>query len=329
MVQRKPPKVSGLLRSGAVVASDSPYAQPDVSTPTRPDAAPSPVRFGAEVIAPENKADDSTSSVPEMNLSDGEEVMLPIDLIDVSPFQPRIKIDEQAISALGLSIASEGQINAIIVRPMNGRYELVGGEHRWLAMQSIGKTEIRAVIRELSDEQAALMSLADNEARKDLCDYERAVSYKALLDKKLVKNAAHLSRVVGKTEMEISRCLAFHKLPDDVIPLLKECPDFLSARAAGEFAKYVLAGDDDLTMLAIRKVFDGKFDVLSALNWLKSESRARHSPSAPAAKKTLLVGDRFMGEMRVEGRKVVITCAAGVTPADLINTLTLNTSNKV
>ena len=269
---------------------------------------------------------DDGKVTPSNRTSGVEELHIPVDLIDISPFQPRIQIDEQAITELGMSIAAEGQINAIIVRPANGRYELIGGERRWRAVQTLGLKSIRAVVRHLTDDETALMALVDNDAREDLTDYERALRYKFMLDKKLAKSAADLARRVGKKELDISRCLAFHKLPQEVLPLLTQRPSFLSARAAGDFARYMASDDADLVTIAINKVFDNKLDVLSALNWLKSEHRARHSPSAPITKQEFHAGGRLLGEIRIDGRKVVITCSAGVTPDELINTILLSTN---
>lgn len=335
--KRIPPKLSGLLRSGAVVPSESELAQPD-----EPYAAPK-VTHGlpkgdittAETLlkAPLGNIEATPALLPgifgTVTPSNGatgvEELHIPVDLIDISPFQPRIQIDEQAITELGMSIAAEGQINAIIVRPANGRYELIGGERRWRAVQTLGLKTIRAVVRHLSDDETALMALVDNDAREDLTDYERALRYKYMLDQKLAKSAADLARRVGKKELDISRCLAFHKLPQEVIPLLNQRPGFLSARAAGDFARYMASDDADLVTIAINKVFDEKLDVLSALNWLKSEHRARHSPTAPMVKQELHAGGRLLGEIRIDGRRVVITCSAGVTPDELIDTILLST----
>lgn len=251
-----------------------------------------------------------------------EEVEIPVDLIDPSPYQPRLQIDEEKITELGASLAS-GQINAIIVRPINGRYELICGERRWRAMQSIGGKTIRAIIRPMSDTEADLEALVDNDAREDLTSFERGVRYKSALDKKLVKNPASLARRVGKNALEISRCLSFFKLPVEVLPLLNQRPGFLSSRAVTDFLPYVEKNDQDLVTVAITKVFDGT-EVTAALNWLKAESRARHTPAAPSHIQEYTIDGRNLGSMRVDGRRVVITCAPGVTPDELINTILLS-----
>lgn len=339
--KRTPPKLSGLLRSGAVVPSESKLAQPD--EPYTPPRATHGLPEGDVILqqpgtpASHDKIEVTPALLPigeeKFRSNNGttgvEELQIPVDLIDISPFQPRIQIDEQAITELGMSIAAEGQINSIIVRPVNGRYELIGGERRWRAVQTLGLKTIRAVVRHLSDDETALMALVDNDAREDLTDYERALRYKYMLDQKLAKSAADLARRVGKKELDISRCLAFHKLPQEVVPLLTQRPAFLSARAAGDFARYMASNDADLVTVAINKVFDEKLDILSALNWLKSEHRARHTPSAPVMKQEFHSGGRLLGEIRIDGRKVVITCSAGVTPDELVNTIILNTGKSV
>lgn len=271
---------------------------------------------------------DTVVEVTDVQKTTGiEEVEIPVDLIDPSPYQPRIQIDEEKITELGASLAS-GQINAIIVRPVKGRYELICGERRWRAMQSIGRKTIRAIIRPMSDTDADIEALVDNDAREDLTSFERGVRYKAALDKKLVKNAASLARRVGKKELEISRCLSFFKLPVEVLPLLNQRPGFLSARAVTDFLPYVENNDQDLVIVAITKVFDG-MEVTAALNWLKAESRARHTPAAKSHIQEYTIDGRTLGSMRVDGRRVVITCAPGVSPDELISTILLTKPGSV
>lgn len=285
------------------------------------------LKEGGDYLPPEPAlaVQNSTRESRQQSMADGVEI--PVDMIDVSPYQPRITINEQAISDLGLSIAAEGQINAIIVRPVNGRYELICGERRWRAVQSIGKSVVRAIIRDLSNNESAVISLADNDAREDLTDYERSLRYQYMLENKLAKNAADIGRRVGKNEMFISRCMSFFKLPLEVMPLLNKKPEFLSSRSAGEFAKFMGSDDADLVTEAITKVYQGRLDVLSALNWLKGQSRSRHSPLPAKRKQEFFLNGRLIGEIVTEGKKVVITCADGVTADELVNTLILSSNN--
>lgn len=311
MIMNTPPPTTGVSRSDVLEKlkkereGDTPNASDDGQKDT--------------VVEVPDVVNEEPFTAPAAHV--GEEVDIPVGMVDVSPYQPRLTIDEEKINALALAIQAKGQINAIIVRQVKDRYELVAGERRWRAMQRLGHKTIRAVIRRLSDADAKILAVTDNTARENLAEYELAKSIKGLIAEGVVKNQAEAAGLFGFTPVEVTRFMSFHRLPIEVMPLLDQRPGFLSARAASDFVPYMKSNDADLITIAIQKVFDEKLDVLSALNWLRGQSRARHNPSAPVVKQEYSINGRVMGEMRTEGRKVVITCAPGVSPDELINTI--------
>ena len=78
----------------------------------------------------------------------GTLVDIRIDQIDRNPRQPRQRVDQEALVGLATSLQESGVIEPLIVRPVNGRYQLVAGERRWRAAQMIGRTTVPAVVRE-------------------------------------------------------------------------------------------------------------------------------------------------------------------------------------
>src|SRR5690625_1645237 len=78
-----------------------------------------------------------------------------VDAIVVSPFQPRVHIDDAALAELAASLAENGLLQPIVVRPVDDTFELVTGERRWRASQRLGWETIPAIVRELTDEEAA------------------------------------------------------------------------------------------------------------------------------------------------------------------------------
>lgn len=245
---------------------------------------------------------------------------IPVSAIDPSPYQPRIKIDEDALRELGESIEAIGLINPIVVRPKGDRYELVGGERRWRAHILIGRDTIEAFVREMSDSQAAVKALADNDAREDLTDFERAIKYQALLSNGDAASQIDLARKIGRDRIFVVRCLSMFRLPQEVIDMLQNRPEFLTARSAADFAAFV-EKDVDLVIEACRKIYHGDLDATNALNWLKGQSRARHSPVMGKPIKAWEREGRQLGLIKCEGRKVVITCASGISPNDIIKLL--------
>ena len=107
---------------------------------------------------------------------------LPIDLIDRSPFQPRQSFNEQALEELAASIHSQGLIQPIVVRKLQGRYELIAGERRWRAAQRAGLENIPALIKEVDNQAAAAMALVENLQREDLNPIEEAYAVANLIE---------------------------------------------------------------------------------------------------------------------------------------------------
>jgi ParB family chromosome partitioning protein len=111
----------------------------------------------------------------------GKPMEIPIGEIDRNPFQTRMHFDEKLIAELAESIAANGVVQPILVRPLpNGRYQLIAGERRWLASQKAGKATIPAVVRQVSDEQAMEITIIENLQRADLNPIEQARAYERL-----------------------------------------------------------------------------------------------------------------------------------------------------
>ncbi|GFE69090.1 ParB/RepB/Spo0J family partition protein [Chroococcus sp. FPU101] len=100
----------------------------------------------------------------------GIEQNLPISLIVLPPYQPRLFFDEQKLDELAQNIKINGILNRLIVRRILGtdQYELVAGGRRFRAAQKIGLTEVPVVVKKLSDSQALAIAITENLQREDL-----------------------------------------------------------------------------------------------------------------------------------------------------------------
>jgi len=162
-----------------------------------------------------------------------EQDNIDVNLIDTSPYQPRLKICETDIDDRARDIEARGQISAIVVRRKhNGRYELIDGEHRWRAMIKLGRTYILADIKRITDRQAALMAVAANTQRKGYTDYENALSMQRIDSDGLLGTSAEMASVLGIQVSDLYRLKAFFALPEAAQKLLKEQPDLISRRSA-------------------------------------------------------------------------------------------------
>ena len=100
---------------------------------------------------------------------------LPVARIRPGRYQPRTRMDQEALAELAASIQAQGLMQPVLVRPVDrDRYELIAGERRWRAAQMAGLQEVPALVREVADEAALAMSLIENIQRENLNPMEEA-----------------------------------------------------------------------------------------------------------------------------------------------------------
>jgi ParB family chromosome partitioning protein len=143
---------------------------------------------------------------------------LDIDLLAPGRVQPRRHIDDTALEELARSIRAHGLIQPIVVRSVDGRYEIVAGERRWRAAQRAGLLRVPVVIRDVpaGDDQTLLqIALIENIQREDLNPIEEAMAYRRLVDQfKLTQD--QVAAEVGKDRSTVANTLRLLKLPEDV-----------------------------------------------------------------------------------------------------------------
>lgn len=114
--------------------------------------------------------------------SDGEVHQIPVSMIRPNRFQPRSVFEESKLEELSATIRTHGVIQPVIVRKQDGYYELIAGERRWRAVQLLGMDYIPAIVRDMSDTQAASAALIENLQREGLTAIEEAAAYQQLIE---------------------------------------------------------------------------------------------------------------------------------------------------
>ncbi len=141
---------------------------------------------------------------------------LPLDQIEVNPFQPRADFEEASLKELADSIKVHGVIQPITVRALsNKKYQLIAGERRLRATQAAGLTEIPAYIRKANDQEMLEIGLVENIQREDLNAMEIAINYKRLMDECSLKQE-ELAERVGKERTTVTNYLRLLKLPPEI-----------------------------------------------------------------------------------------------------------------
>jgi ParB family chromosome partitioning protein len=138
---------------------------------------------------------------------------VPVDAIEVNPFQPRTDFDEASLAELAQSIRVHGIIQPLTLRRLHeGRYQLIAGERRLRAARLAGLTAVPAFIR-LADDQGLLeMAIVENLQRADLNAMEMAFSLQRLLDECSLTHE-ELSHRLGKSRSAVTNYLRLLKLP--------------------------------------------------------------------------------------------------------------------
>ena len=141
---------------------------------------------------------------------------IPLDQIQVNPFQPRVHFDREALEELSESIKVQGIIQPITVRKLSDQeYQLISGERRYQASKMAGLEQIPAYVRTADDQQMLEMALIENIQRQDLNAIEVALSYQRLLSECDLKQE-QLGERVGKNRTTVNNYLRLLRLPPDV-----------------------------------------------------------------------------------------------------------------
>ena len=163
---------------------------------------------GAENAA----AVDNSEKIVEIN----------VELIDPNPFQPRKVFSDDELVELAESIEQHGLIQAIVVRKVGDRYQLISGERRTRATKLAGLPTIKAQVYEnVGDKAMAEWALIENIQRVDLNPVEVARSYQQLIDNHGYTHE-DLSKIVSKSRSAITNSLRLLKLPEVVLLWIEE-----------------------------------------------------------------------------------------------------------
>lgn len=153
----------------------------------------------------------------------GEELReLPVDLLQAGKHQPRRHFDSEALEELSNSIAAQGVVQPIVVRPVGDeRYEIVAGERRWRAARMAGLKTVPAVVRSLDERGAMAVALVENIQRADLNPLEEAVALQRLIDECGLTHE-QAATAVGRKRASITNLLRVLELGEEVQGWVRE-----------------------------------------------------------------------------------------------------------
>lgn len=180
---------------------------------------------------------------------------LRLDWLQPNPYQPRKYFDSFQLEELAKSIKEFGVIQPIIVRRKEHCYELIAGERRVRASQSLGLKTIPAIVKTLSDQEVAEIALIENLQRQELNYFEEAEGYQRLIQEfKLTQE--EVARKVGKSQSTIANKLRLLKLPSAVRAGINH--DLISERHARALLKLPSM---ELQQVVLREIYAQELNV--------------------------------------------------------------------
>lgn len=231
-------------------------------------------------------------------------VDLPVSSLFWSPFQVRETGNDDDIDRLAESIVSSGMISPIVVRGVSNLdaalrvappktddnaenlhckfFEIVTGHHRVLAAIKLGWTEVPAVVKHMTDAQAAIALTADNAVKKDLTDWDRYQSLLMLEQTGACRTGREIARALGVSASQVSNLRAFGSLPEAAQGALKTSPDCCGYRLAYDIQTAGFnESHPDLVVEAIERLAGGRIKAQSlVLDWIRQRVASKSSGAA-------------------------------------------------
>ena len=198
---------------------------------------------------------------------------LGIDEIVANPVQPRHDFDPVRLEELAQSIRANGIIQPLVVRPADGRFQLVAGERRWRAARLAGLDTVPVIVQDIPDEHLLEVTLIENIQREDLNPIEAATAFERLIqDMDLTHD--ELAQRTGKDRSTITNLLRLLQLPEEIQTLVAE------RRLTQGHARAILgAPTRELQRQIAQRTIDNNLSVRQV------EDLARRAAEPPAAPK--------------------------------------------
>jgi len=138
-----------------------------------------------------------------------------------NPHQPRSHFDEESLASLTASVRELGVLQPILVRPVDGGYELIAGERRWRAARRAGLERVPAVVRTIDDGTSLEQALVENLHRQDLNPLEEAGAYQQLIED-FSFTQEDVARRVGRSRSAVANILRLFQLPPSVQRMVRD-----------------------------------------------------------------------------------------------------------
>jgi ParB family transcriptional regulator, chromosome partitioning protein len=179
-----------------------------------------------------------------------------LEQLHVSPYQPRKRIDPEAIAELASSIAEKGVLQPLLVRPSLAGFEIVAGERRFRAAKQAGLSSVPVIVKNLNDQETLEIAIIENLQRENLNAVEEALAFRKLMEFGL--NQEDVAKAVGKSRSAVANTLRLLQLPEGALKALED------ERISAGHARAILAHPEDDRLWALEQILMQNLNVRQA-----------------------------------------------------------------
>jgi ParB family chromosome partitioning protein len=237
----------------------------------------------------------------------GRAIRVRMDLCDEGPHHT-MPVDPERVEKLKLNIKENGQSSpALLRRKTDGRFEILAGRHRKVAMTELGEQEWDAVLKDVDDDQAERLTFYDNLLAPNLTDYARFMGFsrrkqsRGLTDQQLADES-------GVSRTTIVRLMSFQNLPGRALKAIAGMPTKVAALVSGNFVmdlaklvpKHATRVDEAMEQLAV-----GTMAISDVLKWVENSQPAKAAPPQINPHIVRLGKTTFAKVSRKEGRVII------------------------
>ncbi len=199
----------------------------------------------------------------------GEDILVDIDRVEPDKNQPRKNFNEDELNELCDSIKNHGVLEPLIVQDKKTYLKIVCGERRWRAAKMAGLKKIPVLIKDLTDKEAAEISLIENIQRKDLNPIEEAQGYKRLIDEYGYKQD-EIAEKVSKNRTTIANAMRLLKLDERVQQML------IDEKLTSGHARCLLSvADKNKQFQLAEEIFDKELNVRAVEKLIKDLGKVK------------------------------------------------------
>ncbi|SHH73782.1 nucleoid occlusion protein [Virgibacillus chiguensis] len=226
-----------------------------------------------------DKPEQGNASDSGIDIHSNEVIQIPVKNIKPNRYQPRSIFSEEKIKELAQTIQTHGMIQPIIVRHLDENdqaeqhYEIIAGERRWRAVESLGWEHISAIVKEMTDTETASVALIENLQREELTVIEEATAYAQLLEIHDLTQEA-LAQRLGKNQSTIANKLRLLKLPQAVQEAL--LGKYITERHARALIKL---SDEEEQIKLLQKIIENHLNVKQTEDKIAKINERKEKPA--------------------------------------------------